>query len=493
MSTVPGGAPETRLRALNDAPENIDGRYVLYWCTAQRRTRHNPALGHAAAVAAAHGLPLVVLEPLRVGYRHASDRFHAFVLQGMADNRAALAAKNVLHHAYVEPSPGAGKGLLAAWAAGARLVVADDWPGFFHPRMLAAAARIDRALVAVDGCGLLPLSATPKAHARAHDFRRFLQKTLGPHLEALPDADPLAGHALPALDPADAPAGLWERWPQADDALLAAAPESLAALPIDHEVGVVGLRGGATAAWAQWERFAADGLDRYGQDRNHPDSDGASRLSPWLHFGHISVFGILAALAAREGWGPDDTAAKATGKREGWWGMSPGAESFLDELVTWRELGHHFLRHTPDADQWHTLPAWAQKTLAEHEDDPRPHRYSLDQLERADTHDPVWNAAQRELVATGRMHNYLRMLWGKRVLEWSAAPQHALPILLHLNDKYAVDGRDPNTLSGVGWVLGRFDRAWGPERPIFGKIRYMSSENTVRKLKMRRYLARWGD
>lgn len=489
----PQRAPSSRLRDLTGVSENADGRYVLYWCTAQRRPVFNPALEHAAAVAAENGLPLVVLEPLRVGYRYASDRFHAFVLQGMAHNRAAFRERGVFHHAYVEPEDGAGKGLLAAWAQDARLVVADDHPGFFYPRMLAAAARLAAPIVAVDGVGLLPLSATPKAHARAVDFRRFLQKNLLPHLAWTPQADPLAGLALPAFGSEHAPAGLLERWGQADDALLTGRVEELASLPIDHGVGPVDRAGGHSAARARWERFFSDSLPTYGQDRNHPDSDGASGLSPWLHFGHISVFELFADIVAAEDWSPDHTADRVRGQREGWWGMSPGVESFLDEVLTWRELGHHFVHHTAEPHRWETLPEWARKTLEVHAEDARDHVYSLDQLDHAQTHDPVWNAAQRQLVQTGRMHNYLRMLWGKRVLEWLPHPQHALPVLFHLNDKYALDGRDPNTVSGVSWVFGRFDRAWGPERPIFGKIRYMSSENTVRKLKMWRYLERWAD
>jgi deoxyribodipyrimidine photo-lyase len=359
--------------------------------------------------------------------------------------------------------------------------------------MLAAAGRIAAPIVAVDGVGLLPLSATPKAHARAVDFRRFLQKTLLPHLDERPQPDPLAGLDLPSFGPEDAPAGLLERWTQADDALLTGSVEALASLPIDHSVGPVEPQGGHAAARARWEAFFERSLPTYGQDRNHPDSDGASGLSPWLHFGHISVFELFADIVSAEDWGPDDTADRVRGQRAGWWGMSAGVESFLDQVLTWRELGHHFAHHTAESHRWETLPEWARKTLEVHAEDARGHVYSLDQLDGAHTHDPVWNAAQRQLVQTGRMHNYLRMLWGKRVLEWLPHPQHALPVLLHLNDKYALDGRDPNSVSGVSWVFGRFDRAWGPERPIFGKIRYMSSENTVRKLKMRRYLARWAD
>jgi deoxyribodipyrimidine photo-lyase len=172
--------------------------------------------------------------------------------------------------------------------------------------------------------------------------------------------------------------------------------------------------------------------------------------------------------------------------------MSREAEAFLDELVTWRELGYNRCCLTDDYGRYESLPKWALETLAEHADDRREHLYTLDEFETAATHDELWNAAQRQLIREGRLHNYLRMLWGKKILEWSPSPQQALDVLIHLNNKYAVDGRDPNSYSGIFWVLGRYDRAWGPERAVFGKVRYMSSENTRRKLRLREYLERYG-
>jgi deoxyribodipyrimidine photo-lyase len=193
-----------------------------------------------------------------------------------------------------------------------------------------------------------------------------------------------------------------------------------------------------------------------------------------------------------EDWTPNDLSDSRSGSREGWWGMSPSSESFLDELITWRELGYNMAAHRRDYDRYESLPAWALQTLQEHAQDPRPVTYPLEEFENSKTHDDLWNAAQRELVQTGRMQNYLRMLWGKKILEWTESPQQALAFMIELNNKYALDGRDPNSYSGIFWVLGRYDRAWGPERPIFGKIRYMSSQSTLRKLKLKQYLSRFG-
>ncbi|NLE37317.1 MAG: deoxyribodipyrimidine photolyase, partial [Pirellulaceae bacterium] len=192
-------------------------------------------------------------------------------------------------------------------------------------------------------------------------------------------------------------------------------------------------------------------------------------------------------------WSPDRLSEKADGSREGWWGMGESAEAFLDQLVTWRELGVNFAVHHAEPADYDSLPDWALATLKKHARDRREHVYSLEEFERAATHDRLWNAAQTELVREGRMHNYPRMLWGKKILEWSASPRDAAEVLIELNNKYALDGCDPNSYSGIFWVLGRYDRPFGPERPIIGKIRYMSSRNTARKVRLKGYLKRFGE
>ena len=216
-----------------------------------------------------------------------------------------------------------------------------------------------------------------------------------------------------------------------------------------------------------------------------------SGLSAYLHFGHVSPHLILARLATKEGWTVDDISESTAGKREGWWGMSASAEAFLDQLCTWRELGLNNCAHDPAYARFESLPDWAQATLAEHESDEREHLYDLDDFENTRTHDDLWNAAQNHLRAEGIMPNYLRMLWGKKILHWSRNAREALDIMVELNNKYALDGRNPNSYSGILWTLGKFDRPWGPERPIFGKVRYMTSDNTRRKIKVDEYLARW--
>lgn len=474
--------PTTRIRALGPHPVRPDGQHVVVYMVATRRLSHNYALDRGVELARAHGVPLVLLEALRCGYQYAADRHHAFILHGMAEHAEALAGTPVLYHPWVEPHPGAGKGLLAAWAEHAVAVVTDDWPGFFVPRMLAAAAeQVPCAFEAVDSVGLLPLSATPRPFVRAHDFRRFFQRTVGPHLTTPPRARPLDDlPAEPRLH--RLPASIAKRWPAAAPAMLQAQPEALASLPIDHTVGPIALRGGTAAARARWERFRTSRLERYSAGRRTISTEASSGLSPWLHFGHIGVHELLADIEAQ--FGPiSPPEGTPRGKRHGWWGLPEDVEAFLDEVVTWREVGHHFLRHVPDAADYDTLPQWARTTLEVHAVDPREALVSRADLAAGRSPDPLWNAAQLQLVHDGRMHNYLRMMWGKRILEWTPHPRDALDVMFELNDRFAIDGRDPNSVTGITWVLGRFDRAWGPERPIFGKVRYMSSANTARKLK----------
>lgn len=477
-----------RVRVLRDAPEASEHAYVLYWMTANRRLDWNFALDRAVERAHALGKPLVILEALAAGYPWASERHHAFVLHGMEEHRRDLAGSPVAYHPYVEPAPGEGRGLLVALAEQACLVVADDAPVFFLPRMLEKAAqRVPTRMEAVDSCGLLPLSCVERPFSSAYHFRRFLQRSLRPHLTDLPDPAPLSASGLVG---GSVPDTVRSRWPEATPDLLAGSSEALAALPIDHEVAPSPIRGGTTAARARLDQFLARDLDRYGEERNHPDADASSRLSPWLHFGHLSVHEVFHRVAVREEWSPARLAADTTGKREGWWGMGASAEAFLDELVTWRELGFGFCRVVPDYDRYETLPEWARATLREHASDPRPWTYPPEAFARAETHDELWNAAQRQLLGEGIMHNYVRMLWGKKILEWSASPREALRIMVELNNRYALDGRDPNSYNGIMWVLGRFDRGW-PERPVYGKVRSMSSERTRRKVALEGYLERW--
>jgi deoxyribodipyrimidine photo-lyase len=492
MSRIQSDFPALRINLLNEKSVRTDGELVLYWMIANRRAHWNFSLQRAVDWAAELKKPLVVLEALRSDYPWACDRFHRFVIQGMIDNSKTFSKSKATYYSYLERKPGEGDGLLAALAARACVVVSDDFPCFFLPKMVTAAKRhIPVRFELVDSNGLLPMRAADRTFVRAFDFRRFLQKTLTPHLAELPEENPLAGAKFPQLG--QLPPEIVKRWPAVAPEQLGRLAQDLSSLAIDHAVGPALFDGGEHAAHKQMQLFLKQRLSEYADSRNQPQQEVASGLSPYLHFGHLSAHEIFTATMAHENWNPNKIAAKATGSSSGWWGVDRAAESFLDELITWREVGFNMCSRRQDYARYSSLPDWAQTTLAEHADDPREFTYTLAEFAESRTHDPLWNAAQRQLVTEGRMHNYLRMLWGKKILEWSPSPQDALAVMIELNNKYAVDGRNPNSYSGIFWVLGRYDRAWGPERPIFGKIRYMSSENTARKVKVSEYIEKYSD
>lgn len=486
MSAVPG----IRIQRCNEAAVRPDGRYVLYWMIANRRLRYNFALDRAMEHCKVLGKPLVIFEALRVGYRWASDRTHKFLLDGMGVNQQVCNDHAVRYLAYVELNPGDGKGLLKALAEEACIVVTDDFPCFFLPHMVESAAKQRKVLLeAVDSNGLLPLRATDHAFQRALDFRRYLQKELPKHLQHFPAADPLnrlKERAAPRIS-----SKIFEKWPMASGEVLRGNPRALAAMPIDHTVEPVEICGGTEASRFRLKEFFDRGFERYGEHRSEPEADASSGFSPYLHFGHLSVHEVFTELGKKEKWTLERLSLQANGSKVGWWNMSATAESFLDELITWRELGFNFAAHRKDYGCYEALPEWAKGTLRNHKRDEREHVYGLEEFEHARTHDSLWNATQRQLVREGRIQNYLRMLWGKKILEWSRSPEEAAEIMIHLNNKYALDGRDPNSYSGIFWVFGRYDRPWAPERPIFGTVRYMSSENTARKFRVKRYIEKY--
>jgi deoxyribodipyrimidine photo-lyase len=459
-----------------------------------RRLEWNFSLQRAVEWAVELGKPLVIFEPLRIGYQWASDRFHRFVIDGMADNAKRIAASGkvgVLYFPYVEPAADAGKGLLSALAARASVVITDKYPSFFLPRMVqAAAARLPVRLEQIDSNGLLPLAATDRVFSTAFSFRAYLQKELPAHLIESPQPQPLSKAELPALQ--GLPPEITCQWPAANTKLLAGVPDAMANIPIDHSVAMVNQRGGLSAARRKLQHFLNMRLANYSEAARDPDASAGSGLSPYLHFGHISSHELFHELMQRERWTPAKLGRSTRGKRQGWWGVGPSAEAWLDQFVTWRELGYNMAAHTADYDCYRSLPAWAQKTLEKHAGDRRERVYPLDEFTAAGTHDRLWNAAQTQLVRDGCIHNYVRMLWGKKILEWTNTPQEALAIMVELNNRFALDGRDPNSYAGIFWVLGRYDRPWGPERSIFGTVRYMSSQNTQRKLHVERYLDLFG-
>lgn len=488
MTTV----PQIRITRSNHESPRGDREYVLYWMTAFRRTRWNFSLQRAVEWAVKLKKPLVILETLHCDSRWAADRFHRFVMEGMAANHRDLAKTTVLYYPFVERKKGQSEDLLPTLSQKACVVVTDEYPISPLPAMVRAAAEKTGVLMEkVDSNGLLPLRATNRLFKTAYSFRRFLQTVLPDHLEHFPAPNPLSETSLPRAAPILP--RILKKWPLTPPDQLQDGTRTIEALPIDHRVIPSHIRGGQETGRERLNRFVSSQMNQYHEKRNHPDEDGTSGLSPYLHFGHVSPHQVASLVLQEEEWSSDRLSATAGGRKAGWWGVSEGADAFLDELITWREIGFNACFLQESHGTFESLPEWAQTELTIHAQDQRPHLYSIEELESARTHNRLWNAAQTQLLQEGRMHNYLRMVWGKKILQWTDTPQKALQAMIHLNNKYALDGSDPNSYTGIFWVLGKYDRPWGPARPIFGKVRYMSTQSTLRKLKIEEYLAQYGD
>ncbi|MGB9175309.1 MAG: deoxyribodipyrimidine photo-lyase [Methanoregula sp.] len=437
-----------RVRILNDARART-GDYVLYWMQSSHRTEDNPALSYAVERADQAHLPLIVYFGLWQSYPEANLRHFRFMLEGLAEVGQSLESLGIRFVLRIEhPDKG-----VCALAKNAAVVIADR--GYLRQQQSwyrTVAEQCRCPLVQVEGNVVVPVEmASQKEEYSAATFRpkitRLLDRFLHPAETGSPQRSSLS---------LDLPT-------HADESIEAL----LLSLNIDRTVPASGLFAGGTAeANRRFEQFLKNRLDGFAENRTDPGGDGGSDMSPYLHFGQVSPMTL--ALHAQERGGN-------------------GTPAFLEELIVRRELAVNFVRYNDHYDTFNSLPAWAQKTLALHQADQREYRYSLDELERAVTHDPYWNAAQQEMMKTGKMRGYMRMYWGKKILEWSKTPQDAYSAALHLNNKYEIDGRDPNGYAGVAWCFGKHDRPWG-ERPVFGMVRYMNAQGLKRKFAMDRYI-----
>lgn len=450
---------DLRVTELSVGRENRRARYVLYWMQMFKRAAHNHALDFAVRAANERGLPVVVYEGLKYYYPWANDRLHTFILEGVEEKRAEFERRGMRYVFYLQRDERAPRHTVARLAREAALVVTDDYPSFItpeHNRHLAE--QVSVPIFAVDSNGIVPLRAFEREEYAARTIRPKLRRLLPEYLK--PSRAVAVEKRAPHLE-VDCPETL-------------VASKNIAPLvaecDIDHAVTQSPIyKGGTKAGRARLRHFIKKILPRYDQTRNDPSVDGTSRLSPYLHFGFLSAQEVTLAVGR----------ARAPRRAK---------EAFLEELIVRRELAYNFARFNPNHDSLDSLPAWAQKTMREHVEDARPALLTPEHIERAETYDELWDATQRELVRTGEIHNYVRMLWGKRVIEWRATYEDAFRLLVHLNNKYALDGRDPNSYAGILWCFGKHDRAWGPEREVFGKLRFMSSRAMARKFDARRYV-----
>ncbi|CAN5230862.1 deoxyribodipyrimidine photolyase [soil metagenome] len=474
----------------NDYKPVSSGDYVLYWMQINRRFHYNFALEYAVGWANKLGKPLLILEAFSCDYSWATDRSHTFMMQGMKEHLDYATNNELNYVSFVENEPGQYDTLLKNLASHASVLITDEYPVFImRKRNETYPKKLELPYITVDSNGLIPLGLTEKDPYSAYIFRKIMQKNFIEAFTNPPLKNPLK--ELNNREEIQLATSCFEDLPEAEQALNNIS-EFIADLNIDHSVPPVDLNGTRQAALGILGHFIKNSLPEYDEKRNHPDEKKTSQLSPWLHFGKISEYEIVYAVLKHqpEGWDLDKITFN-NGSAGGFFNGNPNIDSFLDEVITWREVGFHFAHHRDDYDQFESLPDWALKTMEEHKDDPRGHMYSYEELAQSKTNDEVWNAAQTQLREEGIIHNYLRMLWGKKVIEWTPDYRTALEYLIELNNTYAIDGRDPNSYSGIFWCFGRFDRAW-QERSIFGKLRYMTSYSTRKKVKLQNYMETYG-
>jgi deoxyribodipyrimidine photo-lyase len=446
---------DPRVTVRRPGPPDPDGACVVYWMQRAQRAIDNPALDIVIEAANTLGKPAAVFFAPVPFYPHANLRHYKFLNEGIPDIAAALAKRNVgfVLRRYPDHSL-----IRFCDEVKAALVVGDENPMREPDHWRAIASKkLKVPLWTVDADVIVPSKLLEKAQYAAHIIRPRLRAHLKQFLAASKNPraqvvwEKTLGKKL-TIDSLDPEFDITQNW------------------PLDRSASAVSnWRGGSSEALRLLHEFTRHKLHHYGTQRNKPEIDHTSRLSPYLHFGHVSPITIALAVA------------KADAPR-------PDKEAFLNQIITWRELSVNLVRYNENYDNFECAEPWAHRTLAKHAKDDRPVTYTEKQLEDAETHDSLWNAAQMQMVNGGWMHNYVRMYWGKKILEWSKSPGEAYRTAVYLNDKYELDGRDPNGYAGIAWsIVGKFDRPWF-ERPIFGQIRYMSGASTGKKFDSKKYI-----
>jgi deoxyribodipyrimidine photo-lyase len=449
-------ANHPRVQVRRPGPPRKGARCVVYWMQRAQRILDNPALDVAIEAANLLALPVVVFFSVIPNYPNANLRHYRFMAQGLRDVAADAAERGVGFVLRRHPDNSLEAFIEEVQAA---LLIGDENPCREPERWRRVLARrLKIPFWTVDADVVVPSRIFNRSFVLLHHFRPHLKRELPNFLIAPANLSPVKlwrpRKSVPSFSlDQDITAGF--------------AKLDRTIRPVDT------FTGGTRSALKRLDAFIRQDLATYDETRNHPELSGTSRLSPYLHFGHIGPLTIALAVE------------KAAGEAKI---SSETREKFLDQLIGWRELSILFVRHEPNYDNWECAAPWARQTLTEHTADPRPHRYNLAQLTSAETHDELWNAAQRQMVHTGWMHNYMRMYWAKKILEWAPDPARAFEWAVTLNDRYQLDGRDPNGYAGIAWaIVGRHDRPWF-NRPVFGLVRPMSAASTAKKFDAARYI-----
>lgn len=431
------------------------GRCVVYWMQRAQRGIDNPALDAAIFAANELKLPLAVFLAPTPRFPRATVRAYTFLFEGFADVKESVEARGATFVFRVRK-----KTRVDEFAAevGAAIVIGDENPlRETEAWRTRAAKRLDIALVTIDADVVVPSSFFEKEEWAAYTLRPKIHARLSEWLVPGPELSVATRFAA-------------SKRPRSDEIPSALPP---AFRRDDSAKGAPFFRGGTREGLARLDRFLASGLAGYPERRNRPeDEGGTSRISPYLHFGHL---------------GPRMVALRVSCSSA----PQPAKDAFLEQLIVRRELAWNFVRRNPRYDEFDCAAPWAVETLAKRRDDPRPYSLSKAQLDSGRSPDPLWNAAQHEMRVTGTMHNHMRMYWAKKLLEWSSSPEEAYALAVEFNDRYELDGREPNGYAGIAWAIaGKHDRPFAPGRAVFGTIRPMTLASTSRKFDSKAYIAR---
>ncbi len=436
-------AIDTRRIHMAKGGDPVPGAYVLYWMQAAVRAEHNHALEHAVHMANTLGAPVLAWACIVPDYPEAAARHHQVFHEGLVDAIEALHRRNIP----VVAGVGDPVEQIQDVVGDARLVVTDDKPLYHQKGWLGRICNMAPCPVAVvETSVIVPVeTALGKEAYSAASLRPHIMSLVSEFVQPVPES-----------------------------------PVTIASMELEQSYGAAvrgvndgvpgPMQGGHRQAMAVLRSFLASRLPAYDTCRSAPGAGCTSMISPYLHFGHISPCEVFLAAMGHSG---------------------PGVDAFVEQLVVRRELAANFVHYNGAYDSIGCLPNWARSTLDGHARDPREYEYAAHEFESCSTHDPYWNAAQRQMMETGHMDGYMRMYWGKKVIEWSATPEGAYRTMLALNNRYELDGRDPNGYAGVAWCFGKHDRPW-KEREVFGMVRYMNDKGLMRKFEMAPYLERYG-
>jgi deoxyribodipyrimidine photo-lyase len=442
-----------RVKALNDGKFNENGKFVIYWMSQTHRANFNHSLEFAIDLSNAYRKPLLVYFPITDRYKYSNARYYKFMLDGILEAKKSIEERGIKF--VIEKVDDIKQRVVEISRDAFALITDKAYLKFYRRLNQYVADKLDIPVYEVESDVCVPVEiVSDRLEPYAFGFRKKIYSIMDAFIVELKPREVKIKSV--SLD-----FGIGEL--TLKDSL-----EILDILNIDKSVSLSPFVGGYSQARKYLEEFIERKLHKYKDFRSHPELDYQSNLSPYLHFGQISPIEVVLEVLSK-------------------YGKDENVDSFFNELIVWRELARNFCYYNPNYNHYEGIPDWAKETLEEHKKDRREYIYTLEELESAKTHDEYWNSAQLELLKTGKMHNYMRMYWCKKIIEWTDDPKKAFDIACYLNDKYELDGRDPNGYAGISWCFGTHDRPW-KERKIFGKVRYMSASGLEAKFDIKKYV-----